>query len=119
MSQVELFAELKNLLHRLGDCLHDTGAVSLTERRQLHPLLDALHEALLSQGVIHTDEPPVQMLAPCMKKTHRVYVWAYRTAPFSALRRWRMTSAQTVPASMRELPGRLERQAGLRRLRWL
>ena len=44
--------------------------MSLTERRQLQPLLDALHEALLSYDVIHIDEPPVQMLAPCMKKTH-------------------------------------------------
>jgi hypothetical protein len=36
--------------------------------------------------VIHADETPVQMLAPGEKKTHRAYVWAYSTTPFSALK---------------------------------
>ncbi len=53
---------------------------------RLQPLVDALHEAVLNQGVIHTDETPVQMLAPGEKKTHRTYVWAYTTTPFSALK---------------------------------
>ena len=52
---------------------------------RLQPLVDALREALLSQGVIHADETPVQMLAPGERKTHRAYVWAYSTTPFSAL----------------------------------
>ncbi len=43
-------------------------------------------EAVLNQGVIHADETPVQMLAPGEKKTHRAYVWAYSTTPFSALK---------------------------------
>ena len=53
---------------------------------RLQPLVDALREAVLNQGVIHADETPVQMLAPGEKKTHRAYVWAYSTTPFSALK---------------------------------
>ena len=51
---------------------------------QLQPLVDALRETLLAQGVLHADETPVQMLAPGQKKTHRAYVWAYCTTPFAA-----------------------------------
>ena len=51
---------------------------------QLQPLVDALREAVLAQDVVHADETPVQMLAPGEKKTHRAYVWAYCTTPFSA-----------------------------------
>ncbi|WP_337994250.1 IS66 family transposase, partial [Pseudomonas putida] len=53
---------------------------------QLQPLVDALRKQVLAQGVIHADETPVQMLAPGEKKTHRAYVWAYSTTPFSALK---------------------------------
>jgi transposase len=53
---------------------------------QLQPLVDALREAVLAQGVIHADETPVQMLTPGQKKTHRAYVWAYCSTPFSALK---------------------------------
>ncbi|WP_409307992.1 IS66 family transposase [Pseudomonas putida] len=53
---------------------------------RLQPLVDALREAVLNQDVIHADETPVQMLAPGEKKTHRAYVWAYSTTPFSALK---------------------------------
>ncbi len=53
---------------------------------QLQPLADALREAVLAQDVIHADETPVQMLAPGEKKTHRAYVWAYCTTPFSVLK---------------------------------
>lgn len=53
---------------------------------QLQPLVDALREQVLALGVIHADETPVQMLAPGEKKTHRAYVWAYSTTPFSALK---------------------------------
>ena len=53
---------------------------------QLQPLVDALREVVLAQRVVHADETPVQMLAPGEKKTHRAYVWAYSTAPFSALK---------------------------------
>jgi hypothetical protein len=49
-------------------------------------LVDALREAVLTEGVIHTDETPILMLAPGEKKTHRAYVWAYSTTPFSALK---------------------------------
>lgn len=48
--------------------------------------MNALREAVLAQGVIHADETPVQMLAPGEKKTHRAYVWAYCTTPFSTLK---------------------------------
>lgn len=53
---------------------------------QLQPLVDALREAVLAQRVVHADETPVQMLAPGEKKTHRAYVWAYSSTPFSALK---------------------------------
>jgi transposase len=53
---------------------------------QLQPLVDALREAVLAQRVVHADETPVQMLAPGEKKTHRAYVWAYCTTPYSALK---------------------------------
>ncbi len=53
---------------------------------QLQPLVDALREAVLAQRVVHADETPVQMLTPGEKKTHRAYVWAYCTTPFSALK---------------------------------
>ncbi|HHK0532126.1 TPA: IS66 family transposase [Pseudomonas aeruginosa] len=53
---------------------------------QLQPLVDALREAVLAQRIVHADETPVQMLAPGEKKTHRAYVWAYCTTPFSALK---------------------------------
>ncbi|WP_024667337.1 IS66 family transposase [Pseudomonas syringae] len=53
---------------------------------QLQPLVDALRKQVLAQGVIHADETPVQMLAPGEKKTHRAYVCAYSTTPFSALK---------------------------------
>ena len=53
---------------------------------QLQPLVDALREVVLTQRVVHADETPVQMLAPGEKKTHRAYVWAYSTTPFSALK---------------------------------
>ncbi|QXG40020.1 IS66 family transposase [Pseudomonas viridiflava] len=53
---------------------------------QLQPLVEALREAVLAQRVVHADERPVQMLAPGEKKTHRAYVWAYCTTPFSALK---------------------------------
>lgn len=53
---------------------------------QLLPLVDALREVVLAQRVMHADETPVQMLAPGEKKTHRAYVWAYCTTPFSVLK---------------------------------
>lgn len=53
---------------------------------QLQALVDALREEVLAQRVVHADETLVQMLAPGEKKTHRAYVWAYCTTPFSALK---------------------------------
>ncbi len=46
---------------------------------QLQPLVDALREVVLTHGVVHADETPVQVLMPGAKKTHRGYVWAYAT----------------------------------------
>ncbi|MEM5300284.1 IS66 family transposase, partial [Burkholderia sp. JPY481] len=43
---------------------------------QLQPLVDALHQEILQQGVLHADETPVQMLGPGKGKTHRAYLWA-------------------------------------------
>ncbi|KMT52937.1 hypothetical protein ACR52_25185 [Pseudomonas fildesensis] len=52
---------------------------------KLQPLVDALREAVLTHGVVHADETPVQMLTPGAKKTHRAYVWAYATSQLSDL----------------------------------
>jgi len=50
---------------------------------RLQPLADALRDTLLNEAVLHADETPVPMLAPGKKKTHKAYVWAYASAPFS------------------------------------
>ncbi len=52
----------------------------------LQPLVDALRSTLLEHSVLHADETPVSMLAPGKKKTHKAYVWAYCTTPFSDLK---------------------------------
>ncbi|MGM8933639.1 IS66 family transposase [Pseudomonas neustonica] len=53
---------------------------------QLQPLVDALRRELLTHPVLHADETPVSMLAPGKKKTHKAYVWAYCSTPFSELK---------------------------------
>lgn len=53
---------------------------------QLQPLVDALRHTLLQHRVLHADETPVSMLAPGKKKTHKAYVWAYCSTPFSTLK---------------------------------
>ncbi|MPW24123.1 IS66 family transposase, partial [Paraburkholderia sp. CNPSo 3157] len=53
---------------------------------RLQPLVDALRDALLQQGVLHADETPVQMLVPGKGKTQRAYVWAYATTQFADVR---------------------------------
>lgn len=53
---------------------------------RLQPLIDALREALLQQGVLHADETPVQMLVPGKGKTRRAYVWAYAATQFADMR---------------------------------
>src|SRR6202158_1420741 len=53
---------------------------------RLQPLVDALHQELLQQDVLHADETPVQMLAPGKGKTHRAYLWAYSTTQFADVR---------------------------------
>ena len=51
----------------------------------LQPLVDELRTVLHQQSVLHADETPVAMLKPGNKKTHRAYVWAYTSTPFSEL----------------------------------
>ncbi|WP_162789098.1 transposase, partial [Bacillus sp. K6W] len=53
---------------------------------RLQPLVDALQEEVLSHGVLHADETPVQMLAPGNGKTHRAYLWAYAPSEFEKMR---------------------------------
>jgi transposase len=53
---------------------------------RLAPLADALREFILGHGVIHADETSVRLLAPGKGKTHRAYVWVYRTTDFVAQR---------------------------------
>src|SRR5690554_5898692 len=66
---------------------------------QLQPLADALRNTLLEHNVLHADETPVSMLAPGKKKTHKAYVWAYCTTPFSNLKATFMTSLPAVQAN--------------------
>lgn len=49
---------------------------------RLQPLAQALKEHILARRVIHADETPVRLLAPGKGKTHRAYVWVYRTTDF-------------------------------------
>jgi transposase len=53
---------------------------------QLQRLVEALHQEILQQGVLHADETPVQMLSPGKGKTHRAYLWAYTPTYYSELR---------------------------------
>jgi transposase len=53
---------------------------------RLAPLADALRQFILGHGVVHADETPVRLLAPGQGKTHRAYVWVYRTTDFVAQR---------------------------------
>jgi transposase len=56
----------------LGDWVGRTGF-------HLTPLWEALKTRLLSQSTIHADETPVHQLAPGKGKTHKSYLWAYRS----------------------------------------
>ena len=53
---------------------------------QLQPLVDALKEEILTHGVLHADETPVQMLKPGNGKTHRAYLWAYAPGAFEGMK---------------------------------
>lgn len=56
----------------LGDWVGRTGF-------HLTPRWDELKNRLLSQSIIHVDETPVHPLAPGKGKTHKSYLWAYRS----------------------------------------
>ena len=45
----------------------------------LEPLYERLKEQLLSGRVIHADETPIRQLDPGKGKTHKSYLWAYRS----------------------------------------
>lgn len=45
----------------------------------LHPLAQRLAELLRQRAVLHADETPVRQLDPGSGKTHRAYLWAYRS----------------------------------------
>ncbi len=47
---------------------------------RLLPLVQAMTEHLLAQGVLHGDETPVKLLQPGLGKTHQAYVWAWRSS---------------------------------------
>ena len=56
----------------------------------LQPLVDALRETVLAQGVIHADETPVQILAPEEKKPPSLRLgycttryWAFKTVGYN------------------------------------
>jgi len=45
----------------------------------LNPLAERLAELLRQRSVLHADETPVRQLDPGSGKTHRAYLWAYRS----------------------------------------
>ena len=45
----------------------------------LQPLAERLTELLLKRSVLHADETPMAQLDPGKGKTHRAYLWAYRS----------------------------------------
>src|ERR1700712_1685826 len=53
---------------------------------QLQALVDALHEELLTNAVLHADETPVAMLKPGKGKTHKAYLWSYCTTAFDSVK---------------------------------
>jgi transposase len=50
----------------------------------VQPLADRLGELLRARDVLHADETPVQQLDPGSGKTHRAYLWAYRSTPLDS-----------------------------------
>ncbi len=46
----------------------------------LQPLAEAVKALMLKDAVLHADETPVAELKPGAGKTHRAYVWVYRSA---------------------------------------
>ena len=87
---------------------------------QLQPLVDALRTALLERSVLHADETPVAMLVPGKGRTHRAYIWSYSSTAFDSLRAVVYDFADGRAGRTRAgVPGRLVRQARLRRLRGL
>jgi transposase len=50
----------------------------------LQPLVDALRTHLLTHAVLHADETLVAVLSPGAGRTHRAYLWAYRSGPTEA-----------------------------------
>ena len=50
----------------------------------LQPLVHALATHLRGHSVLHADETPVAVLTPGLGRTHRAYLWAYRSAPQAA-----------------------------------
>ena len=53
---------------------------------RLEPLALALRDFILSHAVIHADETPVAVLSPGKGKTHKAYMWVYRTTDYVAAR---------------------------------
>ncbi|MNC59641.1 Transposase IS66 family protein [compost metagenome] len=68
---------------------------------RLQPLVDALREAVLNQGVIHADETPVQMLRQARRKPTGPMSGRTARRRFQGSKRWFTTSAQAVLANMR------------------
>jgi len=54
----------------------------------LEPLHERLKERLLQGGVLHADETPVQQLDPGRGKTHKAYLWAFRSNTFHSQSRY-------------------------------
>lgn len=79
--QEAVFARAGHLIARstLAAWVGECGA-------QLQPLVDALTQELLRQGVLHADETPVAMLKPGAGKTHRAYLWSYCTTSFNPMK---------------------------------
>ena len=73
--RLEQIAARDNVMLSRSTMAQWVGRIGVT----LQPLADRLAELLLERKVLHADETPVAQLDPGKGKTHRAYLWAYRS----------------------------------------
>ena len=73
--RLEQIAARDNVMLSRSTMAQWVGRIGVT----LQPLAERLVELLLKRNVLHADETPVAQLDPGKGKTHRAYLWAYRS----------------------------------------
>ena len=73
--RLEQIAARDNVMLSRSTMAQWVGRIGVT----LQPLADRLTALLLERSVLHADETPVAQLDPGKGKTHRAYLWAYRS----------------------------------------